>query len=80
MITHKENPVTNDELNEGLKTLDTKNSSGYDKISSYVIKHISPSFFEQIKYISNLSTENSFFLINQKLLKLLHCLKKAIMC
>ena len=68
MITHKENPVTNDELNEGLKTLETKNSSGCDEISSYIIKHISPSFFAQIKYISNLSTENSFFLINQKLL------------
>ena len=38
----EEKPITDDELNEALQTLKTKNSSGYDEISSDVIKHISP--------------------------------------
>ena len=38
----EEKPVTDDELNEAIKTLKSKKSSGYDEISSDVIKHISP--------------------------------------
>ena len=44
-------PITDDKLNEALQTLKTKNSSGYDEISSDVIKHISPSIFEPLRYI-----------------------------
>ena len=42
----EEKPITDDELNGALQTLKTKKSSGYDEISSDVIKHISPSVFE----------------------------------
>ena len=41
----EEKPITDDELNESLQTSKTKKSSGYDEISSDVIKHISPSIF-----------------------------------
>ena len=41
----EEKPKTDGELNEALKNLKTKKSSGYDEISSDAIKHISPSIF-----------------------------------
>ena len=40
-------PVTDEQLNEALKTLKTKKSCGYDDISSDVMKYISPLVFEQ---------------------------------
>ena len=38
-----------------------KKSSGYDEISSDIIKNISPSVFEPIRYIFNLSIEKGFY-------------------
>ena len=57
----EEKPITDDELNEALQTLKTKKSSGYDEISSDVIKHISPSVFELMRYIFNLSIQKGIF-------------------
>ena len=57
----EEKPITDDELNEALQTLKTKKSSGYDEISSDVIKHISPSGFEPMRCIFNLSIEKGIF-------------------
>ena len=53
--------ITDDGLNEALQTVKTKKSSGYDEISSDVIKHISPSVFEPMRYIFNLSKEKGIF-------------------
>ena len=53
----EEKPITDDELNEALQTLKTKKRSGYDEISSDVIKHIAPSIFEPLRYIFDLSIE-----------------------
>ena len=49
--------ITDDELKEVLQTLKTKKNSGYNEISSDVIKQISPSVFELLRYIFNLSIE-----------------------
>ena len=57
----EEKPITDDELNEALQTLKTKKSSGYNETSSDVIKHISPSVFEPLRYIFNLSIEKGIF-------------------
>ena len=57
----EEKPITDVELNEDLETLKTKKSSGYNEISSDVIKHISPSVFEPTRYIFNLSIEKGIF-------------------
>ena len=58
--------MTDDELNEAVQRLKTKNitnitSFGYDEISSDVIEHISPSFFEPLRYIFNLPIEKGIF-------------------
>ena len=53
----QEKPITEDKLNEALQRLKTKKSSGYDEISSDVIRHIAPSVFEPMRYIFNLSIE-----------------------
>ena len=54
-------PVTDDELNEALKTLRTKKNSGYAEISSDVIKHISPPVFELIEYTFDLPIKKGIF-------------------
>ena len=36
----KDKPITDDELTEALQTWKAKKSSGYDEISSDVIKHV----------------------------------------
>ena len=64
-----EKPTADDELNEALQALKTKKSSGYDEISSDVIKHMSPLIFEPLRYILNLSIKKAFSQINSKLLK-----------
>ena len=57
----EEKPITDDELNEALQTLKIKKSSRYNEISSDVIKHISPSDFELLRYFFNLSIETMHF-------------------
>ena len=56
-----------------------KKSSGYDEISSDIIKHISPSVFETLRYIFNLSTEKGIFPDQLKIAKVTPLFKKAIM-
>ena len=58
----EEKPVTDDYLKKYFQTLKGNKSSGYDEVSFDVIKHISPSVFETMKYISNLSIEKDIFL------------------
>ena len=60
--------ITDGELNEALQT-EIKKGSGYDGISSDLIKHISPSVFEPLRYIFNLPMKKAFSQINSKLLK-----------
>ena len=57
----EEKPITDDELNKALQILKAKKSSGYDEISSDVIKHISPLVFEPMRYIFSLSIEKGIF-------------------
>ena len=73
----EEKPITDDELNEALQTLKTKRSSGYDKISSDVIKHISPSVFGPLRYIFNLSIEKGIFPDQLEIAKLTPLFKKG---
>ena len=40
--------------------MDNKKSSGYDGISTEIIKHISPPVFEPMRYIFNLSIEKAY--------------------
>ena len=75
----EEKPVTDDELNEAIKTLKSKKSSGYDEISSDVIKHISPIIFDPLKYIFNLSLEKGIFPDQLKIAKVTPLFKKVIM-
>ena len=51
----EEKPITDEELKKALQTLKAKKSSGFDQMSSDVIKHIKPSAFEPMRFISNLS-------------------------
>ena len=74
----EEKPTTDDKLNKALQTL-KKKSSGYDEIFSDVIKHISPSTFERLRYIFNLSIEKGIFPDKLKIAKLTPLFKKAIM-
>ena len=67
----EEKPVTDDELNEAIK------SSGYDEISSDVIKHISPLIFDPLKYIFNLSLEKGIFPDQLKIAKVTPLFKKG---
>ena len=73
----EEKPVTDDELNEAIKTLKSKKSSGYDEISSDVIKHISPLIFDPLKYIFNLSLEKGIFPDQLKIAKVTPLFKKG---
>ena len=70
----EEKPITDDELNEALQTLKTKKSS---EISSDVIKHISPSVFEPMRYIFNLSIEKGIFPDQLKVAKVTPLFKKG---
>ena len=65
----EEKSITDGELNEALQTLEIKKGSGYDDISSDLIKHISPSAFEPLRCIFNLPIKKAFSQINSKLLK-----------
>ena len=58
--------ITDDELNEALPALKTKKSPGFDEISSDVSKLISPSVFEHMRCIFNLSVKKAFSQINLK--------------
>ena len=69
--------MTDDELNEALQTFKTKKGSGYDEISSDVIKHISSSVFEPMRYILNLSIEKSIFPDQLKIAKVTSLFKKG---
>ena len=73
----EEKPVTDNELNEAIKTLKSKKSSRYDEISSYVIKHISPLIFDPLKYIFNLSLEKGIFPDQLKIAKVTPLFKKG---
>ena len=73
----EEKPVTDDELNEVIKTLKSKKSSGYDDNSSDVIKHISPLIFDPLKYIFNLSLEKGIFPDQLKIAKVTPLFKKG---
>ena len=55
----------------------SKKSSGYDEISSDVIKHISPLIFDPLKYIFNLSLEKGIFPDQLKIAKVTPLFKKA---
>ena len=61
--------MTDDELNAALKTLKTKKSSGYDEVSSDVIKDASLSIFEPVRYNFNLPTEKDIFPDKHKIVK-----------
>ena len=69
--------ITDDELKEAFQTLKVKNSSGYDQISSDVIKHISPSIFEPLRYIFNLSIGKSILSDQLKIGKVTPLFKKG---
>ena len=69
--------MTDDELNEALQTFKTKKGSGYDEISSDIIKHISSSVFEPMRYILNLSIEKSIFPDQLKIAKVTSLFKKG---
>ena len=49
----------------------------YDEISSDVIKHISPSIFESLRYIFNLSIEKAIFPDQLKIAKVAPLFKKG---
>ena len=76
-LSLEEKLITDDELNEALQILKAKKSSAYDEISSNVIKLISPSVFEAIKYIFNLSIETSIFSHLLKIAKVIPLFKKG---
>ena len=73
----EEKPITDDELNEALQALKLKKRSGYDKISSDVIKHISPSIFEPLRYISHRIIEKGIFPDQLKIAKLTALFEKG---
>ena len=73
----EEKPITDDELNEALQTLKTKKSSGCDEISSDVIKRISPSVFEPLRYIFNLSIKKDIFPDQLKIAEVIPLFKKG---
>ena len=75
----EEKPITDDKLNEALQTLKTKKSS---EISSDIIKHISPSVFEPMRYIFNPSIEKGIFPDQLKIAKVTPLFKKGdnVMC
>ena len=73
----EEKPITDDELNEALQTLETKKSSGYDDIFSDVIKDTSPSIFEPLRHIFNLSLEKGIFPDQLKIAKVSLLFKKG---
>ena len=62
---------------KAIKTLKSKKSSGYDEISSDVIKHISPLIFDPLKYIFNLSLEKGIFPDQLKIAKVTPLFKKG---
>ena len=72
----EEKPITDDDLNEAFQRLKTKKSSAYDEISSDVIKRISPSVFQTMRYIFNLSIENGIFPDQLKIAKVTPLFKK----
>ena len=69
----EEKPIRDDELNDAFQK---QKSSGYDDISS-VIKHISPSIFELLRYIFNLSIEKDIFPDQLKTAKVPSLFKKG---
>ena len=73
----EEKPITDDELNEALQTLKTKKSSGCDEISSDVIERISPSVFEPLRYIFNLSIKKDIFPDQLKIAEVIPLFKKG---
>ena len=73
----EEKPVADDELNEAIKFLKSKKSSGCDEISSDVFKHISPLIFDPLKYIFNLSLEKGIFPDQLKIAKMTLLFKKG---
>ena len=73
----EEKLITDDELNEALQTLKTKKSSGYDEISPDVIERISPSVFEPLRYIFNLSIEKGIFPDKLQIAKVTTLFKKG---
>ena len=73
----KEKLITDDELNEALQILKTRKSSGYDDISFNVTKHISPSIFDPLRYIFNLSIEKGIYPDQLKIAKVSPVFKKS---
>ena len=73
----EEKLITDDELNEALQTLKTKKSSGYDEISPDVTERISPSVFEPLRYIFNLSIEKGIFPDKLQIAKVTTLFKKG---
>ena len=73
----EEKPITDDKLNEAVQILKTKKSSGYDEISYDVIRHISPSIFELLRYIFNLSIEKGILPDQLKIAKVTPLFKKG---
>ena len=73
----EEKLITDDELNEAFQTLITKKSYGYDEILFDVIKCISPSVFEPLRYIFNLSIEKGIFPEQRKIAKVTPLFIKA---
>ena len=76
MTLKKKTTAANFKLYEALQTLQTKKGSGYDEISSNVIKHVSPSVLEPLRYIFNLSIEKSIFPDQLKIAKVTPLFKK----
>ena len=73
----EEKPIADDELNEALQILKTRKSSGYDDIFSNITKHISPSIFEPLRYIFNLSIEKGICPDQLKIAKVSSVFKKS---
>ena len=73
----EEKLITDVELNKTLQILKTRKSSGYDDISSNVTKHISPSIFDPLRYIFNLSIEKGIYPDQLKIAKVSPVFKKS---
>ena len=70
-------PITDDKLNEVLQIWKTKKSFVYDEISSDIAKHISPSVFEPMRYIFNLTIEKSILEDQLKIAKVTPLFEKG---
>ena len=68
--------LTDDEVNEALRSVKPNKSPGYDNISSNVVSETSDVFFTPLKYIFNISLQRGIFPENLKIAKVFPIYKK----